>query len=217
MSTAPTILPLFSTPFGIVRIPGADQINAAVRTIFEKRIDPGNDHTSAHCARSGEDLLEWPDASVRQLTEEILRGVCSFAGSVCELTDAQLRSFNLEARGWFTTIRKDGAIPAANYPLTAWCAVYCVAAPPSAQRSDSGVLRLYESRLGGMFQDATSAAMLIPFKTGHYTWRPVPGELVIFPAHLLHEIATLRDAGELTLVTVRVRFIAPGQQGLGRW
>ena len=68
-----------------------------------------------------------------------------------------------------------------------------------------------------MLQDATNAAMRIPFKTGHYAWRPVAGELAIFPASMLHEISLVRAAGELTLVTLRARFIAPGQQGFGRW
>jgi hypothetical protein len=45
----------------------------------------------------------------------------------------------------------------------------------------------------------------------------VAGSLVIFPASLSHEVALLRAAGELVLVTARCRFIAPGQQGFSRW
>jgi hypothetical protein len=78
-------------------------------------------------------------------------------------------------------------------------------------------LRFYESRLGTMFADATNAAMHMPFTPGHSTWRPVPGQLAVFPAALTHEIALLRSPGQLMLVTVRVRFVAPGQQGLARW
>jgi hypothetical protein len=216
-SAAPTILPIFSTPFGIVRIPAAEEINAAVQTAFAKRINSSRGAAAELCFRSTDDLLDWPEAPVRKLKDEIFSGVYAVLASICELTDAQLRSFRLEARGWFTTIRTNGCVPAASYPLTAWCAVYCVAAPPPTSRRDSGVLRLYESRLGNMFQDATNAVMLIPFKTGHYAWRPVAGELVVFPASLLHEIALLRVSGELTLVTLRIRFIAPGQQGFDRW
>ena len=115
-------------------------------------------------------------------------------------------------------VRTNGSVPAAMYPLTAWCAIYCVAAPPpSTTRADSGVLRLYESRLGTMFQDATNSAMRIPFRTSHYAWRPEPGGLAVFPASLTHEIALLRSPGELVLVTMRLRFVVPGQHGFGRW
>jgi hypothetical protein len=41
--------------------------------------------------------------------------------------------------------------------------------------------------------------------------------MAVFPASLTHEIALLRSTGQLVLVTVRVRFVAPGQQGVARW
>ncbi len=124
----------------------------------------------------------------------------------------------METRAWFTIIEQDGCVPAATHPLTAWCAIYCVAAPaPSGTRQDSGVLRLYESRLGTMLQDATNAEMRMPYRQGHYGWRPVAGQLAVFPASVTHEIALLRSPGPLVLVTARIRCVAPGQQGLGRW
>ena len=144
--------------------------------------------------------------------------MCSVVETLNAFDPGQLRSFNLEARGWFTIVEQNGSLPAANYPLTAWCAMYCVAAPePSGSRQDSGALRLYESRLGTMFQDATNSVMRVPFTPSHYTWRPVPGQMAIFPASLTHEIALVRSAGRLILVTARVRYVAPGQHGVGRW
>jgi hypothetical protein len=68
-----------------------------------------------------------------------------------------------------------------------------------------------------MFADATTAAMRLPFRPGHYGWRPVPGQMAVFPASLTHEIAPIRSREPLVLVTVRVRFIGPGQQGVARW
>ena len=41
-----------------------------------------------------------------------------------------------------------------------------------------------------------------------------PGQMAVFPASLTHEIALVRSPGPLVLVTVRVRFVAPGQQGV---
>jgi hypothetical protein len=41
--------------------------------------------------------------------------------------------------------------------------------------------------------------------------------MIIFPGSLSHEVALLRAAEDLTLVTARLRFIAPGQQGFSRW
>jgi hypothetical protein len=92
--------------------------------------------------------------------------------------------------------------------------VYCVTAPaPSPARVDSGVLRLHESRLSTMFQDPSQAGMRFPYKSGHCTWRPVPGDMAVFPAGLTHEIALVRAPGLLTLVNARVRFVG----SMGAW
>jgi hypothetical protein len=219
MAAPPLVLPLFATPLGIVTVPKAEDLNAQLADLFTQRTAMGRTRdANTKVYRSQDDLFEWPEQAARALATEIFRGVCAVVETLNAFEPGQLNSFNLEARGWFTIIEQNGSLPAANYPLTAWCAMYCVAAPePCATRQDSGVLRLYEARLGTMFQDATNSVMRVPFTPGHYAWRPLPGQLAIFPASLTHEIALVRSAGKLILVTARVRFVAPGQQGVGRW
>jgi hypothetical protein len=220
MSAAPPILlPLFATPFGVVTVPRAEDLNPQLVELFMQRMPrERTPQANTKVYRSQDDLFDWPEQAARGLATEIFRGVCSVVESLNAFEPGQLGSFSLEARGWFTIVEQNGSLSAASYPLTAWCAIYCVAAPePSATRQDSGVLRLYESRLGTMFQDATNAAMRVPFTRAHYAWRPVAGQLAVFPASLTHEIALLRSAGKLILVTARVRFVAPGQEGVGRW
>jgi hypothetical protein len=219
-ATPPIVVPILATPFGVVPLPEAEALNPALAALFAARIraDGAAHQQNPLCYRSGDDLLEWPEQPVRQLGAGIFRGVYSVVDAVNDFTDAQLRLFRLEARGWFTVVKPDGCVPATSYPLTAWCGIYCVAAPePSATRHDSGVLRIYESRLGTMFADTTNSVMRLPFAPGHYGWRPVPGQLAVFPASLTHEIALVRSPGQLVLVTVRVRFVGPGQQGVMRW
>jgi hypothetical protein len=218
--TPPTVVPILAMPFGVVPLPDAEVLNPPLAALFAARIraDGAAQQQNPLCYRSGDDLLEWPEQPVRQLRAGIVRGVYAVVNAVNDFTDAQLRSFTLEARAWFTVVKPDGRVPATNYPLTAWCGIYCVAAPePSASRHDSGVLRLYESRLGTMFADTTNSVMRLPFAPSHYGWRPVPGQLAVFPASLTHEIALVRSPGQLVLVTVRIRFVGPGQQGVMRW
>jgi hypothetical protein len=220
MNAAPlTVMPILATPLGIATLADAQQLNPALAELFAQRAaaDPAQARNPLRYV-SSDDLLEWPEPPVRRLADGIAGAVYSLIGTVSDITEAQLRTCKLEARAWFTRVRTNGAVSAANHPLTAWCAIYCVAAPAPAQdRADSGVVRLYESRLGSTFQDATSAMLRIPFSTSHYAWRPVAGQLVIFPASLTYEVALLRAAEELLLVTTRLRFIAPGQQGFARW
>jgi hypothetical protein len=220
--TSPSVVPIFATPFGVLPLPEAEKLNPLLAELFAARAAADAAGAAGGsgplCYRSRDDLFEWTDEPVRKVAGEMLRGVCSVVGIVNDFTTAQFQALTLQARGWFTIVRPDGALPATCYPMTSWCGMYCVTAPePSPERRDSGVLRLYESRLGAMFSDATNGEMRIPFTTGHYTWRPVPGQLAVFPASLTHELALVRSAGELMLVTVRARFVGPGQQAQASW
>ncbi len=213
-----SVLPILSTPLGIVQLPAAEVLNSTLAALFvanrQETMPPG-----ANVGWHGQDdLFQRTEPSVRELSAEIIRGVYSVIDSVNNFPPGQLQSFTLQARGWASILRQNGSVPASHFPLTAWCAIYCVAAPaPASTRADSGVLRLHESRLGTMFHDATNATMRIPFTLGHFTWRPVPGQLAVFPAYLTHEIAPLRSLGELIPVTSRLRFVAACQNGFSRW
>ncbi len=221
MSTVPPIVvPILATPFGVVPVRDGEALNPELGALFAARMraDDARGPRDPLYYRSGDDLLEWPDPAVQRLATGIYDGIYTAVQAVNDFTEEQLRSLQLQARGWFTVIGPDGGVPAINYPLTAWCAIYCVAAPPPSElRLDSGLLRLHESRLGTMFADATNATMRLPFRPGHYGWRPVPGQMAVFPAYLTHEIALLRSEQSMVLVTVRARFVGPGQQGMPRW
>jgi hypothetical protein len=213
------VVPIFATPFGVVRLAEAQRLNTAVAALLAARAATDDAQKPPPlCYRSRDDLLDWLDEPLRQVTGEMLRGVWSVVAAVNDFTAEQLQSFALQARAWCTIVRRDGCLPATSYPLTSWCAIYCVEAPePSAERRNSGLLSLYESRLGTMFTDATNSVTRIPYTPGHYTWRPAPGQMAVFPAAITHEIGLIRSAGQLMLLTVRARFISPGQEGLSRW
>lgn len=218
----PLVLPIFATPFVIVPLPAAQALNEALaaRCHAMAASEPADAtlSPSARCWVSRDDILSRPDPLFQSLREALLDGVCTAVSTLNDFTAEQFEALMVEARGWLTVVRPDGQVAATSYPMTSWLGVYCIAAPePSATRFDSGVLRLYESRLGTMFSDATNAVLKMPFRTGHHAWTPAPGLLAVFPASALHEVATLRSSTPLMLATVRVRFTAPGQLGHAAW
>ena len=220
MPAAPHIVPILATPFGVVPLPEAEAGNAELVALVDARIRSGGSAVaSTHGCRQGDDdFFGWQEPSAQVLRGAMLSGVGAMVEAVNRFSDDELTHIHPEARAWFTVVEQDGYIPAVAHPLTAWCAVYCIMAPTApTDRQDSGILRLHESRLGTMFQDATNATMRIPYLTGHYGWRPVPGQMAVFPACVTHEVALLRAPGRLILVTARVRYVASGQQGWGRW
>lgn len=216
-SASVTVLPILATPLGMVRIAAAEELNPKILALVADR--RRSDGAASHLVyESRDDFFEWPDPAASRLATEILRGAVTVIAGINELDEQTLRSLSIEARGFAAVIAENGCLPARSYPLTAWCAMYCLAAPEaSPSRADSGVLRLYESRLGTMFQDATNAALRMPYKSSHYAWRPTPGEMAVFPASLNHEVALVRAGGQLSFIVARLRSVAPGQQGIGRW
>lgn len=219
--TPPIVVPILATPFGVVPMPEAATLNATLTAVLAARaaadMDPSR-RANPLCYRSRDDLLEWAEPTVQRVTAEMLRGVCSIIALVNALDEAQLNSLIPQTRCSFTIVRPDGAVPATSHPLTAWCGIYCAAAPlASTTRRDSGTLRLYGTRLATMFTDATNSAMRVPYMPGHYAWQPVAGQLAVFPASITHEIGLSRAAGELVLMSMRVRFVAPGQLGWSTW
>jgi len=222
MSQPPlSVVPIFATPFALVNLPVAPQLNPTVAALLATHAAanpgaaPGSDPL---CYRSRDDILEWNDTPIRELCGEILRGIWSTVAAVNTFTPEELSSLSMQARGWFTIVQSNGHVPATTHALTSWCGIYCLETPePSEERKDSGVVRLYESRLATMFADATNTAMSIPYTPGHYSWRAAPGQLAVFPGSLTHEVPLIRAAGKLTLISVRTRFVGPGQEGFSRW
>jgi len=215
-----SVVPIFATPLAVVTLPAAPEANEVVARLLATHAaaNPAAAGSNRLCYQSRDDVLEWRDEPVRQLCADILRGVWSTVAAVTTLGPEQLKTLSMQARAAFTIVQPDGCVPATSHSLTAWCGIYCLGAPaPAPGRGDSGVVRFYESRFGAMLADATTSALRVPFTSGHYAWRAIPGQLVVFPGSLTHEIPTIRSDGALAIVTVRTRFVGPEQEGLSRW
>jgi hypothetical protein len=217
----PQVVPIFATPFGVVSVRDAESLNPRVAALFAERRTPERaepTNRQAFTFRSRDDLFDWSEEPVRKLAGGIIEAVVAVVRSFNDYSDEQFAAFKLQARAWFTVVQPDGCVPSTNYPNAAWCALYCVDAPQVAKdRFDSGVLRLHESFRATMFSDATNTLTHMPYRPGHNTWRPVPGQLAVFPAAITHEIALLRGSGSLVLVTALMRFVAPEQSGMPWW
>ncbi len=219
---AASIVPIFATPFAVVPVAGGAELNAPLAALLLSRATEEYRDRSLPadpaCFRGREDLLDWKDELAGQLRRELLAGLCTAVMAVNLYTEAEFNALGLQARARFAVVRPDGCIPAATAPMASWVAVYCVAAPPPAPaRVHSAVLRLYAIREGTMFMDAANWRLREPFAGAHHVWRPVPGEMAVFPASMLHEVALNRTKADLVLVSARVRFAHAGQTTTPPW
>jgi hypothetical protein len=216
------LVPILATPFAAVSVPQAAALNAAVAGLLAERATPERADPAFRpdplCFRSREDLFEWTDAPALALQQALLAGVCAAVMEANSYQAADFGKLGIQARARFAVVRPNGAIAAASAPLASWCAIYCVAAPPPAPaRADSAVLRVYAVRGGMTFIDAANWSMRAPFGANHHIWRPVPGQMAVFPASMLHEVALNRAESDLVLVMLRARFAHPGPSSLPPW
>lgn len=210
----PSIVPLFATPFAVIPTGVTAEFNAALaRLLGSRATDQYRDvgaPRGALCFRSREDLFDSPEESVGRLHREMLGGICAAVMAVNRCTEAEFDALGVQVRGHFVIVRPNGYLPATSAAMASWYGVYCVAAPePVPDRADSGALRLYAIREGTMFMDASNSRLHAPFSGMHHLWRPVPGQLAVFPAGILHEVALNRAKADLILVMARVRFAHP--------
>jgi hypothetical protein len=216
------LAPIFATPFAAVPLAGSGELNPPLLSLFSQRAQEAHRDPAfppqPFCFRSREDLFEWQVDAVGRLREEMLAALCSVVMAASLYSEAEFDSLAVQARARLVIVRPDGCLPAASVPLASWCALYCVAAPePPPTRQDSGALRLYESRLTSMFLDAGNSRLRRPFSAGHHVWRPVAGQMAVFPAAVAHEVALNRSHTDLVLVAARVRFATPAQEALPPW
>ena len=218
----PTLVPIFATPFVVVSIGGPGDLNAALAPlILSRATEEYRDPSAARdplCFRSREDLFEWDSEAVARLRWAMLDAVSRSVMAANCYPDAEFGALGVQARARFAIVRPNGGLPGTTAPMASWCAVYCIAAPPPAPaRADSGALRLYAVRHASMFLDATNSELRAPFSVTHYVWRPVAGEMAVFPASILHEVALNRAGEDLLLVTARLRFVHRDQQAQPPW
>ena len=217
------ITPIFATPFAVVPVAGAADLNPALAALFRARADEQHrDRASPddpRCFRGREDLFEWPEPATLGLRQALLGGACAAVMAANALSVAEFDALGVQARARFVIVRPDGCLPAATVPMASWYALYCVAAPAAgaAARAESGVLRLYAVRHAGMFVDASNWNLRPPFGTAHHVWRPVPGQMAVFPGATAYEVALNRTAEELLLVAARLRFASAGQPSAPPW
>jgi hypothetical protein len=216
------LVPILATPFAVVAVPEAAELNPALAPFLQERAAAERADPTLRpdplCFRSREDLFDWPDAPVIALQQALLAGVCAAVMDANSFPPGEFAQLGVQARARFAIVRPNGAIPAATAPLASWYGLYCVAAPPASPvRTDSATVRLYAVRGGMTFIDAANWRMRPPFGANHHIWRPVPGQMAVFPASMLHEVALNRGSSDLILVMLRTRFAGPEQAALPPW
>jgi uncharacterized protein (TIGR02466 family) len=104
---------------------------------------------------------------------------------------------------WFHVTRRGGFFGLHNHPNASWSGVYCV---DPGQRG-SGLLTFVNPLLASnMYLDAANASMRGAFASGVRQIDLEPGQLVLFPSWVLHDVKPYEGDGERITVAFNCWF-----------
>lgn len=197
VSPAIQLRPLFAVPFGEVRLEPCERLNQELEALFlaretEEYRNPTPSHIpQAETFESRFNLFRWPEACVQELRRFMLDAVARTVIETTTLRAEDLSRLQFYNHTWFHVSRYAGSFIAHNHPLASWSGVYCVRAGETVpDHPDSGVLRFLDTRQGaGAYVDPANAPLHRPYALQPLEIRLVPGQMVIFPSYVFHEVA----------------------------
>jgi uncharacterized protein (TIGR02466 family) len=184
----------FAVPVCHARLENCDQLNRELEQLFLAREtqeyrNPAPSHNpQAEMFESRVDLFTWPEPCIQQLRKFMLDAVFRAAMAASATAPADFARLRLNNHTWFHITHRTGYFVAHNHALASWSAVYCVK-DEAGDATRGGLLRLFDTRTGAdAFQDLANQRLRQPFMVGDLELQLQPGQLVVFPSYLFHEV-----------------------------
>ncbi len=221
-----SILTAYAVPLINVEFDDSDALNAELRKAFLEYAAQGDTWANKEpfVARnstlfeSAFNLFDWNDPAIARLRDQCMAALYRAVGELNQYDDATLARLHVAHESWFHVTRKGGYFGAHNHPLHSWSGVYCVCQEGDEDNEHSGRLTFISPyATNTMFIDMASHKLKPPFHTGSWPIRLKPGQLVLFPSWLLHEVTAFEPANDDGLritVAFNARFRMEGVEPL---
>ena len=210
------IAPFFAVPFGIDKLDDCAGLNADLRELFVKLAAAGSAYANprpltqrpSQVFESRFDLFKWPEPCVQRVKSFCLENVLRLVRELNRYDDAMMQRLVILHDSWFHITRRGGFFALHNHPMASWSGVYCVATGRHDEdRPDSGLLSfLNPAVFGAMYLDASTASIRGPFSYNIRHLRQEPGQLVLFPSWLLHDVKPFEGDGERITISFNCWF-----------
>lgn len=136
------------------------------------------------------ELFSWPEACIQQLRTFCWSTLGRTIQELNEYSAQEMQRLQIFSHTWFHVTRHGGFTILHTHPMASWSGVYCVTPGETpADRPDSGVLRFHNPHhYSNYFMDAGNLRLKSPYHHGTWNLRLQPGQLVLFPSWLQHEV-----------------------------
>jgi|LSQX01.1.fsa_nt_gb uncharacterized protein (TIGR02466 family) len=221
-----SILTAYAVPLINVEFDDSDALNAELRKAFLEYAAQGDTwankepfvQRNASLFESAFNLFDWNHPAIARLRDQCMAALYRAVGELNQYDDATLARLHVAHESWFHVTRKGGYFGAHNHPLHSWSGVYCVCQEGDEGNEHSGRLTFISPyATNTMFVDMASHKLKPPFHTGSWPIRLKPGQLVLFPSWLLHQVTAfepVNDDGLRITVAFNARFRMDGVEPL---
>lgn len=211
----------FAAPLVVSKLEDCAALNAELRELFLKREAEGDKYrnTTPFTYRnealfeSNFRLFDWPHDCIRKLRDFCWGALYRAIGDLNGYDLDFLRRLHIRNEAWFHITRRGGLFGAHNHPLHSWSGVYCVCHDGDDPESDSGKLTFINPfATNTMFIDMSTMKLQRPFSAAHHMVRLQPGQLVMFPSWMLHEVMPYDGDDVRITVAFNARFRLEGAE-----
>ena len=194
------INPAFATPIADVMLPGMEALNARLRELFLSwEADTSRQRLSQptavpkHAVYESDFHLfgrEHPD--LKFLATQCFQHLGLLIAQLNRYSNEEMAKLRIYHHSWYHITRDGGYTAVHNHPMASWSGVYCVdpGEPPTPEMPNNGVLRFLDMRTNANnYIDMGNAYLSEPYCIADLAFNLRPGLLLLFPSHLVHEVA----------------------------
>jgi len=215
---APEIVNMFAVPFSFSVCPGHARLNAALKRFIlaeEKDRTAANPRPltqrNAAVFESHFNLFRNADAAIQELKTFCWDQLLAVIGRLNGYDLPTLHRLQIFNDCWFHVTRRGGFFGIHNHPNASWSGVYCVEpGQHDAGRTDSGLLSFINPMItSAMHVDAGVSGMRLPYAYQVASIALQPGQLVLFPSWVLHDVKPFEGQGERITIAFNCWFTLP--------
>lgn len=209
------IYPCFAVPMVDARMPDAETLNADLKALLLRREAEGlhaNPNPSLKqqpgVFESDFVLFSWPEPCIERLRTFCWATLGAAIREINGYTAEQMARLQIYSHTWYHVTRHGGFTILHTHPMASWSGVYCVDPGESTpERPESGVLRFHNPHAySNYFMDPGNAKFQKPFHHGSWSLPLQPGQLVLFPSWLQHEVLPFFGSDERITIAFNAWF-----------
>jgi len=213
------VTPFFAVPFGFAKLENCAALNAELRELFLQRAGQGSRYANPRplTQRNREvfesefEIFRWQEPCIQQLKEFCWSHMLQMIGALNGYDGATIKRLLIYNEAWFHVTRRGGFFGLHNHPNASWSGVYCVdPGQNDVDKPDSGLLSFVSPAvITSMHMDAATLNLRDPFAPNVRALRLEPGQLVVFPSWILHDVKPFQGEGVRVTVAFNCWFELP--------